>query len=151
MSKRSRRKPKDDGARARVRPERASRAKNRDLPGMEDRAIKPLEEVAEAYAGIRDERMDLTRREHELKANALRLMKKYDKTVYRHDGIEMLVISGEDDIKVRVRKEEDARDDDPIGGDAEPLTDAERDGLEFSDERRRAVEGDEDAQSSTGE
>ncbi len=147
MSKRSKRKPTRGDARARVRPERGSRPKNHDLPGMEDRAIKPLEEVAEAYAGIRDERMDLTRREHELKANALRLMKKYDKTIYRHDGIEMTVIQGEEDIKVRVRKETDATTEND--DDAPPLV--EEDGLEFADERRRAVEGDDDAHASTGE
>jgi hypothetical protein len=77
------------------------------LPGMEDHAIKPLEDVAAEYATIRDERMDLTQREHTLKNHALKLMKKYDKTIYRHDGIEITIVPGEDDVKVRVKKHED--------------------------------------------
>jgi hypothetical protein len=81
------------------------------LPGMEDHAIKALEDVAAQYAEIRDERMELTRREHETKTLALKLMKKYDKTIYRHDGIEITVVPGEDDVKVKVRKLEDDDDD----------------------------------------
>jgi hypothetical protein len=99
------------------------------LPGMEDRAIKPLEDVAGEYANIRDERMDLTQREHALKSLALKLMKKYEKTIYRHDGIEITVVPGEDDVKVKVKKHDDT----------EAETGAAERGAEFADERRTAV------------
>ena len=74
------------------------------LPGMEDHAIRPLEDVAKRYAEIRDERMELTKEETQLKKSALALMKKYDKTIYRHAGITITVIQGEEDVKVRVQK-----------------------------------------------
>jgi hypothetical protein len=120
-----------------------TRAKSQALPGMEDHAIKPLEEIAEQYAEIRDQRMELTQSEHTLKINALKLMKKYGKTIYRHNGVEILVIAGEDDVKVRVRKadETDAGLDvdelDAPDGDAVTIGD-----IEQTDERRRAVDGD---------
>jgi len=81
-----------------------ARPRQQDLPGTEDRAIKPLEDVAASYAEVRDERIALNKREHELKELALKLMKKYDKTIYRHDGIEIRVVPGEDDVKVRIKK-----------------------------------------------
>ena len=104
--------------------------KNAALPGMEDHAIKPLEEVAARYAEIRDERMELTQREHTLKEHALKLMKKYDKTIYRHDGVEITVVPGEDDVKVRVKK---AGDEDEEGG-------ASFGSVRQTDERREAVD-----------
>ena len=107
------------------------RPHSRALPGMEDRAIKPLEEVAEQYAAIRDERMELTQREHALKDLALKLMKKFEKTVYRHDGIEITVVPGEDDVKVRVKKEPEADEEDASGPRA--------DEGEFAEERRAAL------------
>lgn len=81
------------------------RPRNQDLPGMEDRAIKPLEDVAASYADVRDRRIELNKEEADLKATALKLMKKYDKTIYRHDGIEIRIVPGEDDVKVRVKPE----------------------------------------------
>jgi hypothetical protein len=103
---------------------------------MEDHAIKPLEDVAEAYAEIRDQRMELTQREHELKINALKLMRKYDKTIYRHNGVEITVVTGEDDVKVRVKKGGD--DDDAPDVDDVDISDGPRQ----TEERRRAVDSD---------
>jgi hypothetical protein len=85
------------------------------LPGMEDHAIKPLDDIAAEYAEIRDDRMALTQRERAAKTLARKLMKKYDKTIYRHDGIEITIVPGEDDVKVRVKKHED-KDDDQADG-----------------------------------
>jgi hypothetical protein len=110
------------------------RARSTPLPGMEDRGIKALDDVADNYADIRDERMDLTRREHELKVLALKLMKKHDKTIYKHDGIEITVIPGEDDVKVRVQKAKTTTDGD------EAVTIADVDQGEYAAERRAAVE-----------
>lgn len=77
-----------------------------------DRKIKPLDDVAAAYAELRDRRMELTKEESELKQTAIKLMHKYDKTIYRHDGIEILLKEGEEDIKVKVKKAGDDEDDD---------------------------------------
>jgi hypothetical protein len=84
--------------------QRTGRPKSQALPGLEDHAIKPLEEAAEHYAEIRDQRMELTQREHELKIHALKLMRKYEKTIYRHNGVEITLVHGEDDVRVRVKK-----------------------------------------------
>jgi hypothetical protein len=89
-----------------------TRPRTRDLPGMEDRAIKPLEDVAASYADVRDQRIALNKTEAELKKTALTLMHKYDKTIYRHAGIEIRVVPGEEDVKVKIRKETDDDDDD---------------------------------------
>ena len=108
------------------------RAHSRPLPGMEDRTIKPLDDVAEEYAAIRDSRIELTQREHDLKINTMRLMKKYEKTIYKHDGIEITIVPGEDDVKVRVKKTSD--DDDDVAVDDKEV------GAEFAAERRAAVD-----------
>jgi hypothetical protein len=113
---------------------RGRKPKSQALPGLEDHAIKPLEDVAEKYAEIRDQRMELTQSEHELKALALKLMAKYDKTIYRHNGVEITVVPGEDDVKVRVKKPgDDAADEDTGGGDVVDF--------QQTDERRAAVDG----------
>jgi hypothetical protein len=89
------------------------RPRAQPLPGMDDRVIKPLEDVAADYADIRDTRIELAAREQALKIDALALMKKFSRTVYRHDGIEITIIPGEDDVKVKVRKPVDDDADAP--------------------------------------
>lgn len=66
---------------------KAKKPRAQNLPGMDDRAIKPLEDIAASYAEVRDERIELNKREVELKATALKLMRKYDKTIYHRDGV----------------------------------------------------------------
>lgn len=88
-------------------PPKRGRPRTQDLPGMEDRAIKPLEDIAAAYADVRDRRIALNAEEHDLKAHALKLMHKFDKTIYRHNGIEIRIVEGEEDVKVKVKKADD--------------------------------------------
>jgi hypothetical protein len=145
MAKKTPKKPPSRKVAARVATtrEKHRRPHSRPLPGLEDRAIKPLEEVAEEYAEIRDARVELTAREHALKVHALQLMKRYEKTIYRHDGIEITVVPGEDDIKVRVKKADDESADDapdPDAGDDAPADI----GAEFADERAAAVNAPDD-------
>lgn len=78
------------------------RPRQQDL--IDDRAIKPLEDIAESYADVRDRRMELNKEEAELKQHALQLMHKYDKTIYRRNGVEIRIVPGEDDVKVRIKK-----------------------------------------------
>ena len=108
------------------------------LPGMEDHAIAALEAVANDYAEIRDERMQLTTREKELKVRTCDLMHKHKKTIYRHNGVEITLVPGEEDVKVRVKKADDDDDDDEEGGTAE-FSGA---GVTQTEERRRAVDSD---------
>jgi hypothetical protein len=100
----------------------AKKAKNQDLPGMEDRSIKGLEDVASEYADIRDRRMALLQEEIELKGKAMKLMKKHGKSEYRRDGIEITIVPGEETIKVKIKKdvsEDDAENTGDSGEEAQ--------------------------------
>jgi hypothetical protein len=76
--------------------------KQQDLPGMEDRALKPLENLAEQYADVRDSRMELTRQETQLAADLLAMMKKYEKTEYHHGEVHIWVKVTEEKVKVKI-------------------------------------------------
>lgn len=84
------------------------------LPGMEDHAIRALDNAAAEYADIRDQRMALTTQETDLKSRALKLMKKYGKTTYKHNGVSIEIVAGDESIKVRVKvPSEEPNADDP--------------------------------------
>jgi hypothetical protein len=97
-----------------VAPPRRGRPRPRqpDLPGTEDRRLQPLDDLAAAYAEVRDRRMELTDEEGQLKARAIALMHQFKKTIYKHDGIEIRLVAGAEDVKVKVRKAADDADDD---------------------------------------
>ena len=88
------------------------RPRQPDLPGTEDRRLQPLDDLAAAYAEVRDRRMELTDEEGQLKARAIALMHQFKKTIYKHDGIEIRLVAGAEDVKVKVRKAPDDADDD---------------------------------------
>jgi len=124
MAKRTKKKPapphrvntvKGRGARPESRevapPGRKGRPRQQDLPGTEDRAIKPLEEAAQDYAEIRDRRMALNAEEVGLKAKVLRLMKHHGKQAYHRDGVSIEIVVEEETVKVRVKKVDDETDE----------------------------------------
>ena len=76
------------------------------LPEMEDPAIEELENSAEEYADIRDQRMELTKEETRLKTELLGLMKKHNRVSYVHDGYDIKVIVESEKLKVRIKKED---------------------------------------------
>lgn len=96
-----------------TKPDGSTKARPRqpDLPGTEDRAIKPLEESAAAYADIRDQRMALNVDEAKLKATLLTLMKKHGKSVYHRNGITIQIVQEEETVRVRVKKADDDEDE----------------------------------------
>jgi hypothetical protein len=73
---------------------------------MEERALKPLEGKAVEYAGIRDQRMKLSITEAALKAELLALMKQAKRREYVHDGIEISVVTEQETVKVRIKRED---------------------------------------------
>lgn len=79
---------------------------DRTLPGLEDRAIRELEDIGSVYADIRDQRIRLSREEGSLKDTAKKVMHKHNKTVYRSKTIEIVLTAGEEDIKVKIRKDD---------------------------------------------
>jgi hypothetical protein len=76
------------------------------LPEMDDPKIEELESLAEAYADVRDERMELNASEVDLKNKLLASMKKFKKEHYHHNGIDIKVVVEEEIVKVKVKKEE---------------------------------------------
>jgi hypothetical protein len=76
---------------------------NRDLPDVE--------KAAKAYKRVLNERQDLTRREVELQADLLGLMKKHKITVYDHDGIHAEIMIEKERVKVKIAKDEDDEED----------------------------------------
>lgn len=98
----------------------AKRAREQDLPGMEERAIKPLQNAAVEYAEIRDERMALNTRESELKKKVRNLMHEYEKTHYAYDGVEIDLEppDGEEIVRVRIKKAKLTVDDAGAGAKA---------------------------------
>ncbi len=76
--------------------------KQQALPGMEDRGIKKLENLAENYVDVRDQRMELTRQESQMSADLLALMKKHDKTEYHHGEVHIWVKVIDEKIKVKL-------------------------------------------------
>jgi hypothetical protein len=91
---------------------RRGRPRQQELPGTEDRAIQPLEDAAQDYAAIRDQRIALNAEEIGLKAKLLRLMKHHGKQAYHRDGVSIEIVAEEETVKVRVKKADDdaARD-----------------------------------------
>ena len=119
-----------------------SRPRQPDLPGTEDRAIRPLENIAASYADVRDRRIELNREESELKQTALKLMKQFGKMIYRRDGIEIRIVPGEDDVKVKIRK--------PGDDDVVESNDATGDSVEIMAAAAEAVEQAADEQATEG-
>jgi len=94
---------------------RAKRPRQADLPGTEDRAIRALENAANEYADIRDQRMELSRQEHPLKEKLLKLMKHHGKQAYRRDGISIEIVTTQETVKVKIKKPGDEDEDDEQG------------------------------------
>lgn len=77
------------------------------LPQMEDPAIEELEDKAEEYADIRDQRMELTPIESKLNDELLTLMKKHGKTTYKHAGIDCKIVVESEKVRVKIKKDKD--------------------------------------------
>lgn len=89
--------PKDD---------EPKKPKQQDL--IEGRVLQDLEDKAEEYREVRDQRMALTPRENSLKLELLALMKKHKRSVYERDGIHIEVVTTEETVKVKIDKPEPA-------------------------------------------
>jgi hypothetical protein len=76
--------------------------KQKVLPGMKDRKLADLHEAALEYAAARDERMEKMKPESDAKATVLRLMKKHKKTVYRYNGVSVLLTVEKEKVTVKV-------------------------------------------------
>lgn len=71
---------------------------------MERQRIVALDNCAEAIAEIRAEKNELIQREGEQENIGLKLMRKHDKTSWRHAGVELVRVPGEEKLRVRTSK-----------------------------------------------
>ncbi|MCI0443018.1 hypothetical protein L0152_07350 [bacterium] len=76
------------------------------LPGTEETLIKEIVDAAEAYKELRDERMELTKRESDAQQALLNAMRRNDLDEYNFDGLRCYIIHGKDKVKVRSSDEE---------------------------------------------
>lgn len=82
----------------------AKRPKQVDL--IPDRGNPVLDGLAHDYAEVRDDRIALNRREHDLK-EAIRLeMHKYGKPEYKYGGVTIKLVSGEEEVKVKIKSDD---------------------------------------------
>jgi hypothetical protein len=86
--------------------EPVKRPRQQRIPGTEDAKIDALEDAAQDYAAKRDQRMQLTIQESDLKMTLLRLMKENKKETYRRDGVEINIVHEEETVRVRIGKSE---------------------------------------------
>lgn len=77
------------------------------LPGMENAAIKEIENAALDYVEGRDERMAATEKEVELKSALIAAMHKHEKTEYKRGRISVKLVVEKEKVKVRVLDEEE--------------------------------------------
>jgi len=91
-----------------AKPARKPRPKQGQLPGLEDPKIPAIDEAADNYAEVRDERMELTKTEVTRRDTLLRLMQENGLETYRYDGRVVKVVKSE--IKVKVVAAKDAAD-----------------------------------------
>jgi hypothetical protein len=86
--------------------EPVKRPRQQRIPGTEDAKIDALEDAAQDYAAKRDQRMQLTIQESDLKMTLLRLMKENKKETYQRDGVEINIVHEEETVRVRIGKSE---------------------------------------------
>lgn len=90
------------------------RPKTQHLPGMEGMAlIASLDRLAESLADIRLQLNEIRAQEKGQLVNALRELRKHNRTVYKAHGIELVRVPGEERVRVRLVAGQGAADTDP--------------------------------------
>jgi hypothetical protein len=80
------------------------------LPGTEGE-IPELEQLGHEYAALRDSRMELLKKEVELKKKTLEAMHKINLTTYKYQDIEMEIVPGKEKLQVKVEKDPESAED----------------------------------------
>jgi hypothetical protein len=76
------------------------------LPGMEDVRIRGLDDVCASISENRGAMNELRATDGDLLNKALKLMRMHERTSWRHAGVELLRVPGEEKIRVRTSKEQ---------------------------------------------
>lgn len=73
---------------------------------IEDARIKPLDDCAASIADVRDNMNELRGEEKGYLSTARSLMHKYGKSVYKHAGVEIVLVPGDEKVRVRILKDD---------------------------------------------
>jgi len=89
-----------------------ARKKQTELPGMERKTVKELDDAAEAYVEQRDARMVLSVKEKDAKDALIAVMKKHGLDVYKDAtaNLRVTLVPGKDGVKVT---EDDGGEEEP--------------------------------------
>jgi hypothetical protein len=139
---------------------RGPRSQALPLPGGLGKRIQALDDAAAAIGDIRDQMAELRADEQGHKRTALNLMRKHDRTTWRHAGVELARVPGEEKLRIRKTKGENAsaevEEELPTDAKAKAAND-DTNAPEAPDAGGEAVEGEEleadeaDLQGDTGE
>lgn len=103
------RKPKPAPRKGAVRKAAATKARTRQprqAALIEDARIGPLDKVAGAIGDVRDAMNELRAEEKGHMQLARKLMHQYRKSVYKHTGVEIVLVPGDEKVRVRVLKDD---------------------------------------------
>ena len=89
----------------------SKKPKQADLPGMEERKLPDLHKAAEEYAEVRDERLEIQKREIPAKQELLRLMKVHKKETYKFEDVSIRVVHEKEKVIVRIGAKKDKEED----------------------------------------
>jgi hypothetical protein len=73
---------------------------------IEDARIGPLDKIAGAIGDVRDNMNDLRAEERGHLQVAKKLMHQYGKSVYKHAGVQITLVPGDEKVQVRVLKDD---------------------------------------------
>lgn len=73
---------------------------------IEDARIGPLDKIAAAIGDVRDNMNDLRSEEKGHLQVAKKLMHQYGKSVYKHAGVQVTLVPGDEKVQVRTYKED---------------------------------------------
>lgn len=87
-------------------------AKPRQNPLIEEGLIPEIVTAAEDLAAIRDERMDLTKREVAASDTLIAALRKNDLNEYSFNGKRVFIVPGKERVKVRSNDKDDFAEED---------------------------------------
>jgi hypothetical protein len=96
----------------------AKRAKQMEIEGTRQAEHPDIEEAAEKYRAVRDERMALTKDEVAAKAALLAAMHAHDCDAYKLDDGAVVKVTAKEDVKVNMPKDDVDGAEDLIEGEA---------------------------------
>lgn len=90
-----------------------AKKKQQELPGMERKTVKELDDAAEHYVAMRDIRIRASENESDAKQTLIAAMRKHEILSYRvADGSLVVTLASKDNVKVTEAEEEAQTEED---------------------------------------